>query len=312
MTSKRLYESGALVETRTSVGTWPIRIITEGKGSSGVYSRELLESSANIFAGRPMFGNHPKDPNKPWERSPFEIRAKLGPVVEYREVDGVAGLYGEAIVSPEVDRWLEEFADIIGVSIYAAGDGEDRDGEFHVTEFDAADPYVSVDFVVAPGRGGGVERVMEAYRALENGTAPAGTDSNEGENRMDEATKAFIEALFQEMKNKIQTLEEKLDAATSLVESVKDAQPERVEAVDTAGELATAVAKESLGEGAVARVLEAVKGGKTVSEAVQHEKNIRDEILAEAAASGKARLQEGVFGGSAAEEDFSISSVRFN
>lgn len=312
MTSKRLYEAGALAEAKLSAGVWPIRIITEGKGSSGVYSRELLENSADIFAGRPMFGNHPKDPNKPWERSPFEIRAKLGPVVEYREVDGVAGLWGEAIVSPEVDRWLEEFADIIGVSIYAAGDGEDRDGEFHVTEFDAADPYVSVDFVVAPGRGGGVERVMEAYRALENGTAPAGTDSNEGENRMDEATKAFIEALFQEMKSKIQTLEEKLDAATSLVESVKDAQPERVEAVDTAGELATAVAKESLGEGAVARVLEAVKGGKTVSEAVQHEKNIRDEILAEAAASGKARLQEGVFGGSTAEEDFSISSVRFN
>lgn len=304
--TKRLYESGSLAESKTRAGVWPIRIITEGKGSSGTYSRELLEASTDVFANRPMFGNHPKDPNKPWERSPFDMKAKLGSTVEYREVDGVAGLYAEAQVSPEVDAWLEEFHDIIGVSIYAAGDGEERDGEFHVTEFDSSDPYVSVDFVVAPGRGGGVERVAEAYRALETGSAFADTAINKGEIRMDEATKAFIEGLFSGLNDKFTALEEKLDNATALVESVKDAQPERVDAVDAAGELATAVAEAKLGEKAVARVLEAVKGGSAVADAVKHEKDIRDEVLAEAGT----RLQEGVFGGSASNDDFTMVGVR--
>lgn len=306
--SKRLFESGSLAESKTRAGVWPIRIITEGKGSSATYTRELLEASTHVFANRPMFGNHPADPSKPHLRSPFEIKAKLGPSIEFREVDGVAGLWGEAHVSPEVDAWLEEFHDIVGVSIFAGGEGEDRDGQFYVTEFDASDPYTSVDFVVAPGRGGGVEaRMAEAYRALENGTAPAATGSHEGENRMDEATKAFIEALFKGLDDKFTALEGKLDAATALVESVKDAQPERVEAVDTAGEIAEAVAEAELGKSAVARVLESVKAGSAVADAVKAEKDIRDEILAEA----KTRVQEGVFGGNAADDDFTVSSVRF-
>lgn len=307
--SKRLFESGSLAESKTRAGVWPIRIITEGKGSSATYVREMLENPKNhIFANRPMFGNHPKDPNKPWERSPFEIKAKLGPTIEYREVDGVAGLWGEAHVSPEVDAWLEEFHDVIGVSIFASGEGEERDGEYYVTEFDATDPYTSVDFVVAPGRGGGVEaRMAEAYRVLENGTAPAATGSHEGEIRMDEATKAFIESLFEKyVGDKFTVLEGKIDDATALVESVKDAQPERVEAVDTAGEIATAVAEAELGKSAVARVLESVKAGSAVADAVKAEKDIRDEILAEA----KTRFQEGVFGGSADDDfDYTVKGI---
>lgn len=313
MNSKRLYESATLTEAKTSPGVWPIRIITEGKGSSAVYHREMLQDPKNhVFAGRPMFGNHPKDPNKPWERSPFEIKAKLGKNIEYREVDGVGGIWGEAIVSPELDKWLEEFHDVIGVSIFASGNGhEDENGDYIVESFDGDDPYTSVDFVVAPGRGGGVERVMEAYRALEqNGTAPAGTGHKEGEYRMDEATKAFIEQMFTPVKEALAELDKKLTDATALVESVKNAQPERVDAVDAAGELATAVAEAKLTKTAVARVQESVKAGKTIAEAVQHEKDIRDEVLAEA----KVRVQEGVFGGAAGadDDDFSISSVRFD
>lgn len=308
MTSRRIYEAGKLVEGKTSRGTWPIRIITEGKGSSGVYSRELLEKYKDVFSGRVMFGNHPKDPNKPWERSPFEIRAKLGDNIEYREVDGVAGLYGEAVVDEEVDKFLEKFHDKIGVSIFASGDGsEDDNGEWHVESFDGEDPYTSVDFVVAPGRGGGVERVLEAYRALESNSAPADVDNGKDKRIMDEATKAFIEALLKTITDKVDKLQESLDSAVSLVESVKDAQPERVEAVAAAGELATAVAEAQLGEKAVARVLESVKDGKTVAEAVKHEKDLRDEVLAE----NKVIVENaGRFGGSGADDDFTMIGVR--
>ncbi len=295
MTTKRLYEAGKLVEGKTSRGTWPIRIITEGQGSSGKYFREMLENEDNhIFGNRPMFGNHPKDPNKPWERSPFEIKAKLGPNIEYKVVEGVAGLYGEAEVDEDVDRFLEKFHDVVQVSIFASGEGhEDENGDWIVESFDGSDPYTSVDFVVAAGRGGGIERVLESFRALEDSTAPAGA-GNGKDNAMDEATKAFIEALFTGVREDIATLQESVNSAVSLVESVKDAQPERVEAVDAAGELATAVAEAKLGEKAVARVLESVKGGKSVEDAVKHETELRDEVLAE---NAERVVVEGRFGG---------------
>ncbi len=309
MSKRKLYEAGALVEGKTSRGTWPIRIITEGKGTSAIYTREMLEANKSVFANRGMYGNHPKDPNRPWERSPFEIKAKLGPNIEGKEVDGVYGLYGEAIVDEEVSTFLEKFGDIIGVSIFASGDGAERDGEYYAESFDD-DPYTSVDFVVAPGRGGGVERVFEDFRALEHSTAPAGAGNDEREKRMDEAFRAFLEAFEARLGEKFAALEAKIADATALVESVKSAQPERVDAVEAAAELATAVAEAKLSEGAVKRVLESVKGGSPIADAVKHETDIRDEILAEAQGS---RLIEGYFGSDkpSGEDDYSMVGVRF-
>lgn len=308
MSTRKFYEAGALVESgKTARGTWPIRIITEGKGSSAVYSREMLEAHKDVFANRPMFGNHPKNPDQPWERSPFEIKAKLGPNIEAREVDGKMALFGEAIVDDEVDAFLEKFHDVVQISIFASGESKEIDGEIYAESFDGGDPYTSVDFVVAGGRGGRVERVLENFRALETSEAPADADKNK-EKRMDEATKAFLEALISPISAKLAEFEEKLDNAVTLVESVSDSQPERVEAVTAAGELATAVAEAKLGESAVKRVLESVRDGKSVAEAVKHEIDIRDEILKE---SGSFVEQRGYFGGSAdSDEDYVVSGVR--
>ncbi len=315
MATRQFYESGALVEGKTSRGTWPIRIITEGKGQSAIYTREMLEAHKDVFANRGMYGNHPKDPSKPWERSPFDIKAKLGPKIEGREVNGVYALYGEAIVDDEVDAFLEKFGDIVGVSIFASGDGGTHDdGEYYAESFDGEDPYTSVDFVVAAGRGGRVERVLESFRALEYSTAPADAGNYEREKRMDESLRLYLEAFQKAVLDKMSELSEKVDTATALVESVKNASPERVEAVDAAAELATAVAEAKLGESAVKRVLESVKDGKSVADAVKHQIEIRDEVLAEAQASG--RLTEGYFGSGkpASDEDFRLSTnaVRFH
>lgn len=301
--TKRLYESGHLAESKTRAGVWPIRIITEGKGSSGHYTRELLEASTGVFASRPMFGNHPKDPNKPWERSPFDIRAKLGSTVEYREVEGVAGLYAEAHVSEEVDKWLEEFHDIIGVSIYAAGSGEERDGEFYVTEFDMDDPYISVDFVVAPGRGGGVERVAEAYRALENGTADA--DSRNQENK--EQTSMEIEELATKVDQLTESVKSLTDLFTPIAESLK---PEEKPEVDVAAAVEAAIDKAT--EAGIPKelrnaVVEAAKTGGDVDAAITAQKA----IVTAVEASLKTTIQEGVFGGGSGEPaDYTVAGIR--
>jgi hypothetical protein len=304
MTTRRLYEAGKLVEGKTSRGTWPIRIITEGKGSSGNYLREMLEQPENhIFGNRPMFGNHPADPSKPWERSPFDIKAKLGPAVEYKVVDGVAGIYGEAIVSPEVDQWLEEFHDVIGVSIFASGEGhEDENGEWIVESFDGSDPYTSVDFVVAPGRGGAVEaRMLEAYRAIETstvvepGSAPAASQTKENKEQSMEIS---------ELAEKVDTLTEAVAALTGIVTPLAESlKPEDAPEVDVAAAIESAIDKAE--EADIPKelrgpILEAAKAGEDVDAAVATQKAVVEAV--------KARITEshdagGRFGGSGTVED---------
>jgi hypothetical protein len=283
MTTRKLSEHGALVEAKATNGVFPIRIITEGEGSSGVYSRELLESHADVFANRAMFMNHPKDADKPWERDVTSIAAKLGPKVEYREVDGVAGLYGQATVD---DRWrsfVENYSDVIGVSVYIAGDGKEQDGKYIVESFDGTDPYASVDFVVAAGRGGRVERMLESYRQIETsvetdtGAATADADSKEREQNMDEL-KALVEALTAKVDEKFVALEAKVDSVVQLSESATAADAAKVDALDVADKLAEA----KLTESGRKRVLESVKSGAAVEDAIKTETSLRDEILAEA------------------------------
>lgn len=294
--TKKLFEHGALVESKTARGTWPIRIITEGKGSSGIYSRELLEKHKDVFANRPMFGNHPVDPNKPHQRSPFEMKAKLGPVIEYREVDGIAGLYGEAIVDEEVDRFLEKFAEQVAVSIFASGEGtENEDGDYVVESFDGSDPYTSVDFVVAAGRGGGVERVIEAYRALENGTAPAAGRTNENK----EQTSMEIEELAAKVDTLVEAFTALTGVLTPLAESLK---PEEAPEVDVAAVVEAAIDKATeagLPKELRAPVIEAAKTGGDIDAAITGQKAIVDAV--KASFTELEESLEGRFGGQLVE-----------
>ena len=299
MSERKLSEHGALVEGKSSAGVYPIRIITEGEGSSGVYSRELLEQYADVFAGKPMFMNHPKDADKPWERDVTTIAAKLSPKVEYREVDGIAGLYSEAKVDKRWQPFVEEYADVIGVSVYITGDGKEEGGKYIVESFDGNDPYASVDFVVAAGRGGRVERMMESYRAIETsvetgtGAATADADSKEREQNMDEV-KTLLEALatkIDSLDTKLVEMDAKVDSVVTLSESATAADAAKVDALDVADKLAEA----KLTESGRKRVLESVKSGATVEDAITAETSLRDEILAEAnkAPEGQVRVVEG-------------------
>ncbi len=173
MTEKRrISEAGTLAPARGE-GVYRIRIISEGEGSTGVYSRALLENSTHVFANRLSFANHPKDPNKPWERGIDSIAGKTGPTVEYRVENGVAGLYTDLHVDKKWREFVEEYKDSIGVSVYADGSGIDRsDGKLIVESFDAENPYTSVDIVVAPGRGGGFVKMMEDYRSIAETSLP--------------------------------------------------------------------------------------------------------------------------------------------
>ncbi|UXO93822.1 prohead protease [Pseudanabaena phage Pan2] len=309
MSAIKIQEHGKLVESNKGDGRFRVRIITEGKGSSGVYTRDLLENYKDVFAGRPMFMNHPKDPNQPWERDVRDIAGRIAPQVEYAVEDGVAALYADVTVDKRWAEFVAEYQDVIGVSIYASGEGREENGQYIVESFDESDPYTSVDWVVAAGRGGRVERMLESYRQIEtsvgdpaaDGGATAISEDEKMGNHMDEL-KALIEALAESVNEKFVALEAKVDSVVTLSEQAVSDAAEKADAFEVVEELTTAVAEAKLPEEGRKRVLEAVKAGKAIAESVAAEKAYVESIrksLTEAQAEVEApagRVVEGAAG----------------
>jgi hypothetical protein len=270
-----LVEQGTLESQAGNEGVFRIKIITEGKGSSGVYSADLLEQYGEVFANRAMHMNHPRDPERPWERDILGIAARTSEVEVGTDEQGRRALYTNAKVRKEYRDFVAEYADLIGVSIYASGEGREENGEYVVESFDGSDPYTSVDFVVAAGRGGRVERMLESYRQIETsvgtptveGAATASTEDKKMGNEMDEL-KALIEALRAEVK----TLTEEVTSIKTLSEQAATEATAKADAFEVVEELTTAVAEAKLPEEGRKRVIESVKAGNAVAEAVAVEK----------------------------------------
>jgi len=309
MTTRKLHEAGTLAKPEKK-GVFPIRLIREGKGSSGSYTKELLTQYAEAFNNSPMFLDHPSDPSRPDKRSVKDIAAKFIEPVEYRvnESDGLGELWTKAKVDSRWVEFMEDYSEFIGVSIFIEGAGkENENGEFIVESFNGNDPYKSCDFVVAAGAGGKVERMLESYRAIEtsvgapadNGPALAEADELKKRQNMDEL-KALIEALTSNVNEKFVALEAKVDSVVTLSESATDAATAKVEALEVADKLAEA----KLTESGRKRVLESVKTGALIADAIKAEATLRDEFLAESKVVQTGRVVESA----SADDDFSIGA----
>lgn len=174
----RIKEANTAGVKAAGKGIFEARLIDEGQGSSGYYSKELLQNygPTTFSENRPCFANHATEAD--WEngRDVTKIMGKLVSNAEYREdADGKGALFAKVKVRPEWQEFVEEYMDVIGMSISVSGnavEGEvDGRQTMIVESFDDTDPYRSVDFVVAAGRGGKVERMLESARAIEEKTA---------------------------------------------------------------------------------------------------------------------------------------------
>lgn len=130
---------------------WRAVLITPGKGSSGIYTEDMLkEYGPQAFKkGTHSYVDHPR--NAEDIRSPKNIIGVLAEDASYEE--GV-GLVGEISVMPHWKEFVEAVAPYTGLSIYAMGEGEyNDDGEIVVENLV---PHVqnSVDLVSYPGREG--------------------------------------------------------------------------------------------------------------------------------------------------------------
>lgn len=171
--SKKLLEQVNLTEAATSSdtssGVLEVEFITPGWGSSGYYSRQVLEAAAPLFTpGLQMFMDHPsasENTDRP-ERSVRDIGAIL---LEAGHVDkSTGGIRGKVkVVAPYRELLTDEdFVTNIGVSIRGSatditvGEAEGRTGPI----IEGLADIQSVDFVTRAGRGGKVLGVLESAR----------------------------------------------------------------------------------------------------------------------------------------------------
>ncbi|WP_217181635.1 hypothetical protein [Streptomyces sp. AC495_CC817] len=204
-TGQFVQEASKLALKRSADGTYPVVLITEGEGSSGRYGEHLFAEGASehVFENVGSYADHPIDPRKPHLRSVLTLAGRMTNV-HVGEDAGKRALLADFKPRKEYEAFVEEFGDLVGLSIFCGADGELLDdGRLDVSEFDAEDPYRSVDIVVAAGRGGRFKRAEESLRAIESslgkpgGTKPAAeasAEEREGEH-MDEKEKAFVAAV---------------------------------------------------------------------------------------------------------------------
>lgn len=257
MDKKHLLESASLVGEPSADGTWKVRLISEGKGSSGTYTAELIEKHYSAFNNVLSFKNHPN-----WDGPQSrDFTMIAGKVVGEAWVDtderGLKAIYANYLPDPEYRDKLERYKDQLGLSIYIEGSGYfDEDDEFIVDWFNPADPYASVDVVIAAGaRGKFMESMRKTYESATAGSdKPAVTLAEENGVKMD-----------QEIKERFDALDAKFAALVD-AKSAEEATAAKVEA--DAAAVAAAVEKYAEAERAV--------------EAAELYQSQKDSILAEA------------------------------
>ena len=222
-------------------------------------------------------------------------------------------LYTEVYFSESFAKHVEEFNDVLGMSIYASGSSEVKELDGYtgpvLTEF-YEDPFNSIDVVTVPGAGGAIlERLTESYKravfdkeptvALTEGEIEKGTIVDE---------QAILEAIA-ELRALVESLIESNDEdvkAMADAEALAAEAEERIEAYDAA---LVAIEAAELLPSQVASLREAAKRGEDIESAIESSKAIA--LEAKETFAGKAEATEtGRIGESASVEDYRISGLR--
>jgi len=307
-TTKHLFEAASLVsESASDDGTWVVKLISEGKGSSGTYPAELLENHHHAFDGVLSFKNHPM-----WYEGPEtrDFTMLAGQVVGETWVDfdktGKRAVFANYLPDPEYRDKLERYRDKLGLSIYIEGSGyeDEETGEFIVDWFNPEDPYASVDVVIAPGARGKLTEAMKAtYSRNREGKPDAEASAQENKERklrMDEETqKAFADvnaalAKVSEALTALVTDKQAKESEKAQAEANDAEVKERVEKIAAALD-AVEAAREDLLPSQVESLRAEAKTGADVAPLIESAKQIAAEARAEFA--DNVRLGEGrIFG----------------
>lgn len=278
MTTKHLLEAATMASTEPSAdGAWTVRLISEGRGSSGVYTRQLLENYHHVFEDVLSFLNHPTGSVQ--ERNFTEIAGRIKNVRFTVEEDGVGAVYGDYLPDEQYVEKLSKYRDKLGLSIFISGTGsvEESTGDFIVESFEEDDPFASVDVVIAPGaRGKFMESMQQVYSARVEEKDSGTRQMNENkETKMDQELKdafASITALL----TPLVTAKEATDAAEAQVKADEAAVTSAVESYDAAIKL---IDSADLLPVQVESLRSAAKAGQDVAPLIEAAKAVKAEAI---------------------------------
>ena len=289
MTVAKLLEEKRLAGDLTGK-TWKIKIIEgDRQGSSAYYPAQALEEGAHLFKeGTRIFLNHPSA-NEKWDQPERKVQDIIGWLSSDAVYEG-KNLYANATFKESARADIKELAEagVIAMSIRASGEMTEGTNGMELAKFTAVH---SVDVVTVGGAGGALEKLIEAGKL----DSEAEAQEAQKEETTLELPKEFLDALDNLTKG-VNTLNESLaeekqareDKALAEAKALEEAGKPEENQGPSASEIAEALVEAQLSTKARARVLEAVEAGKPLAEAIQTEKEIAEEILAEAGASGGA------------------------
>jgi hypothetical protein len=307
---KHLIERATLIgESASEDGTWKVRLISEGKGSSGVYTASLLENHHHAFDNVLSFKNHPTGWDGPESRDFTMIAGQVvGETWVESDERGLKAVYGNYLPDPEHKDKIERYKDKLGLSIFIEGSGYwDDSDEFIVDWFNPADPYASLDVVIAPGaRGKFMESMRSFYESATPGSRQATTTAVEEkkDNEMldEKAIGEAIASALAPLAAKLDTLvatKENAEAVEAQAKADAEAVAKAVEAYDAA---VKAVDEADLLKPQAEALLEAAKRGEDITAAIESAKAIKE------AAVEAARVSEGAGSGG---RDFGKTETRY-
>lgn len=273
----RLNQGSALLEAKKpgekddGAGRYRIRIIAPGRGSTGMYTAPNLAESAPLFVpGTHMFFDH-QTMTEDWERPERSVRDLAGVFESGAEIMPDGSLEADIKVYPSVNGIIRERWADIGVSIN--GWSVEEIGPDGVVPVLAG--IQSVDFVTRAGAKGAVLEVLESDGRwhVKNPPTPSNPTNRTQEEQAvkpEDICKAVSEALTAAMPAAIKEAAALL--AADQEKKVAEAKKNEAPAVDPYEAAAKVAEAQDLPKEARARVMEAVKRGAGVDDAIEAER----------------------------------------
>lgn len=271
----RLNQGSALLEAKKpgekddGAGRYRIRIIAPGRGSTGMYTAPNLAESASLFVpGTHMFFDH-QTMTEDWERPERSVRDLAGVFESGAEIMPDGSLEADIKVYPSVNGIIRERWADIGVSIN--GWSVDEIGPDGVVPVLAG--IQSVDFVTRAGAKGAVLEVLESdgrWRVKNPSNSTTNPNSQEEQAvKPEDIGKAVSEALAAAMPAAIKEAAALLAADQEKKATEAEKKAPSVDPYEAAAKVAEA---DDLPKEARARVMEAVKRGAGVDDAIEAER----------------------------------------
>lgn len=279
---------------------WKIRILSPGRGSSGTHVAEVMQRDGPAAwpVGTKSNIDHIGE-SEQWDQPAGSLKNLAGALVTtpvWEDGPHGPGMYAVLEVGSQWAAFVEEFHELLGVSIHSAavlGEEALEDGSYPITHY-LPSALNTVDLVTVPGANG---RIIEAYESACATMTPVNENNKEDEVTLTkEDVASIVSEALAPLVSEVQTLKE-----SNVPEPVADEET-------NVSETLTKIMESDLPEQLKLQIAKGVDDNPNldVDKAIENLKSITD-IVRE---SYKADEPEGKFH-SADKRDYSLDGLKF-